>query len=199
MLGLKQHSQHTSHPVQFICAHCDKMFLLLSDLAKHYQVMNHFPPRLFLCSRCDQEFPTREAQLVHIATSGHLYDENLLCRDCDITFTSASSLKMHLMKDHSMTTREVKAYQSKAQPHSGLKKAAIIPPTAKGPKAKLKNGPKSKHVHPAPANSLMDQDLFTCLTCGRTATAENAMAMHTVDAQHLKGYKSQSTAKGKKR
>lgn len=93
----KEIKKHESF-MQFICPHCDKIFVEKSKKNKHVEYA-HGNVRLN-CSLCEENFASKQA-LVYHEDVAHNGVTPVKCEQCEASFTTKVSLKNHLKFVHS--------------------------------------------------------------------------------------------------
>ena len=87
---------HFERQMNYKCSECSKVFINVSDLAKHSQVHQESP--LFKCIKCDKEFKYKRGLQDHLKK--HENSSPLLCTICGKAFSKQSVLDEHTTRAH---------------------------------------------------------------------------------------------------
>lgn len=120
----------------FACAHCDRRFVLRTQLISHGRMhTGESKPRIFNCTVCSKTWPTKSDLRTHMRshnpdmskrpfkcdkcdkaffTRGHLTSHHLVhtgekpfaCAHCDKSYQSAGNLKNHMVRQHANVLEE---------------------------------------------------------------------------------------------
>ena len=145
------------------CPHCDKEFLTLSDLKKHLP-SHGLPP--YLCPHCNRGFTTSLALAVHIRT--HTGKKSFSCPLCGIEFTSVRRLSRHIGR-HVGTYHKVNNTSTSLSPKDGkpsLEYGLTAPPNVSLSTSPEGNQPSQECVKPLTVSSKISGKKFdVCSQC----------------------------------